>query len=161
MTDDELIARAAAARARAYAPYSGFAVGAALLTESGNVYEGVNVENASYPVGICAERAAIASAVTNGERDFEALAVIADSPEPCAPCGMCRQMLMEFPIKRILLANVSGITRVLTPAELLPYAFGAAALPAKETPDKLPDRCYADQKSTAALAQMQQCVEEK
>ena len=128
MTDDELIARAAAARARAYAPYSGFAVGAALLTESGNVYEGVNVENASYPVGICAERTAIASAITAGERDFEALAIIADSPEPCAPCGMCRQMLMEFPINRIILSNLSGAVHIMTPAELLPYAFGAAAL---------------------------------
>ena len=132
MTDDELIARAAAARTRAYAPYSGFAVGAALLTESGSVYEGVNVENASYPVGICAERAAVAAAVTAGEHDFEALAVIADSPAPCAPCGMCRQMLMEFPLKRIILANTAGATRILTPAELLPHAFGAAALPTKE-----------------------------
>ena len=136
MTDDELIARAAAARARAYAPYSGFAVGAALLTESGSVYEGVNVENASYPVGICAERTAIAAAITAGEREFEALAVIADSPAPCAPCGMCRQMLMEFPINRIILSNLSGAVHIMTPAELLPYAFGAAALPPKELPDE-------------------------
>ena len=76
--------------------------------------------------------AAIAAAVTAGEREFEALAVIADSPEPCAPCGMCRQMLMEFPLKRIILANVSGAVRVLTPSELLPFSFGAAALPSKE-----------------------------
>ena len=136
MTDRELIARAAAARERAYAPYSGFSVGAALLTENGNVYEGVNVENASYPVGICAERTAIAAAITAGEREFEALAVIADSPGPCAPCGMCRQMLMEFPIKRIILANTEGAVRVLTPAELLPYTFGAAALPPKELPNE-------------------------
>mgnify|MGYP000850659059 FL=1 len=133
MNDKELIARAAAFRRHAYAPYSGFAVGAALLGKSGRVYGGVNVENASYPVGICAERAAIAAAVTAGEREFEALAVIADSPEPCAPCGMCRQVLMEFPIKRIILANTRGDVRILTPAALLPYAFGAAALPTKET----------------------------
>ena len=131
MTDDELIARAAAARARAYAPYSGFAVGAALLTESGSVYEGVNVENASYPVGICAERAALAAAVSHGERRFAALAVIADSPDVCAPCGMCRQ---------ILLANTAGAVRVMTPAELLPCAFGAAALPAKEEHDEISHR---------------------
>ena len=140
MTDDELIARAAAARTRAYAPYSGFAVGAALLTESGSVYEGVNVENASYPVGICAERAALAAAVSHGERSFSALAVIADSTDVCAPCGMCRQMLMEFPIRRILLANTAGAVRVMTPAELLPCAFGAAALPAKEESDEVSHR---------------------
>ena len=131
MTDRELIARAAAARGRAYAPYSGFSVGAALLTENGNVYEGVNVENASYPVGICAERAAIAAAVSCGERHFAALAVIADSPDVCVPCGMCRQMLVEFPLRRILLANTAGTVRVMTPAELLPCAFGAEALPGK------------------------------
>ena len=132
MNDNELIRCAAEFRSRAYAPYSGFAVGAALLAASGRVYGGVNVENASYPVGICAERAAVAAAITAGEHDFEALAVIADSPAPCAPCGMCRQMLMEFPLKRIILANTAGATRVLTPAELLPHAFGAAALPTKE-----------------------------
>lgn len=129
MTDRELVARAAEFRSRAYAPYSGFAVGAALLGRSGRIYGGVNVENAAYPVGICAERAAIAAAVTSGERAFKALAVIADSPEACAPCGMCRQMLMEFPIERIILANTAGSLRVLTPEELLPLAFGAAALP--------------------------------
>lgn len=133
MTDNELIARAAEFRSRAYAPYSGFAVGAALLASSGRVYGGVNVENAAYPVGICAERAAIAAAVTAGERAFEALAVIADSPAPCAPCGMCRQMLMELPIERIILANTAGAVRVLTPAELLPHAFGAAAFLTKES----------------------------
>ena len=129
MTDRELVARAAEFRSRAYAPYSGFAVGAALLGRSGRIYGGVNVENAAYPVGICAERAAIAAAVTSGERAFKALAVIADSPEACAPCGMCRQMLMEFPMERIILANTAGDLRVLTPEELLPLAFGAAALP--------------------------------
>ena len=129
MTDKDLVARAAEFRACAYAPYSGFAVGAALLAKSGRVYGGVNVENASYPVGICAERTAIAAAVTAGEREFEALAVIADSPEPCAPCGMCRQVLVEFPITRVILANTAGDLRVLTPDELLPFAFGAVALP--------------------------------
>ena len=132
MKDNELIRRAGEFRSRAYAPYSGFAVGAALLAASGRVYGGANVENASYPVGICAERTAIAAAVTAGERAFKALAVIADSPAPCAPCGMCRQMLMEFPLKRVILANTAGAVRVLTPAELLPHAFGAAALPTKE-----------------------------
>ena len=122
MTDRELVAAATRFRENAYAPYSRFAVGAALLARSGRVYGGVNVENASYPVGICAERAAIARAVTDGERAFDALAVVADTPDVCAPCGMCRQVMAEFPIRRVILA----------PSELLPHAFGAAALPAKE-----------------------------
>jgi hypothetical protein len=132
MIDSELVAAAVRFRESAYAPYSRFAVGAALLGRSGRVYGGVNVENASYPVGICAERAAIARAVTDGERDFDALAIVADSPGVCAPCGMCRQMIVEFPIGRVILANLRGDMHVLTPAELLPHAFGAAALPAKE-----------------------------
>ena len=136
MTDNELVRCAAAYRAHAYAPYSGFAVGAALLTQSGKVYGGGNGENASYPDGLCAERGAIAAAVTAGERSFAALAVIADSPTPCAPCGMCRQMLVEFPLKRVILANLSGAVRVMTPAALLPHAFGAAALPTKELSDE-------------------------
>lgn len=132
MTDSELVAAAVRFRETAYAPYSRFAVGAALLGRSGRVYGGVNVENASYPVGICAERAAIARAVTDGERAFDALAIVADSPDVCAPCGMCRQMIVEFPVGRVILANLRGEMHVLTPAELLPHAFGAAALPAKE-----------------------------
>ena len=129
MTDRELVAEAKRFRTHAYAPYSGFAVGAALLGKSGRIYGGANIENASYPVGICAERAALAHAVSEGERAFAALAVIADSPDVCTPCGMCRQMLMEFPMERIILANTAGDLRVLTPEELLPLAFGAAALP--------------------------------
>ena len=101
MTDRELVAQALRFRENAYAPYSHFAVGAALLGRSGRVYGGVNVENASYPVGICAERAAIARAVADGERDFEALAVVADSPGVCVPCGMCRQMIAELPVGRV------------------------------------------------------------
>ena len=132
MTDRELVAQALRFRENAYAPYSHFAVGAALLGRSGRVYGGVNVENASYPVGICAERAAIARAVADGERDFEALAVVADSPGVCVPCGMCRQMIAELPVGRVILANLRGDLRVMTPAELLPHAFGAAALPGKE-----------------------------
>ena len=80
------------------------------------------------------------AAVSHGERRFAALAVIADSPDVCAPCGMCRQMLMEFPIRRILLANTAGAVRVMTPAELLPCAFGAAALPVKEEHDEISHR---------------------
>ena len=140
MNDKDLTARAAEFRSRAYAPYSGFSVGAALLGKSGKVYGGVNVENASYPVGICAERAAIAAAVTAGERAFEALAIIADSPVPCAPCGMCRQMLVEFPIARIILANTAGDGCVMTPPELLPHALGAAGVPEKETAHEEPHR---------------------
>ena len=131
MTDRELIAEAKRFRTHAYAPYSGFAVGAALLGKSGRIYGGANIENASYPVGICAERAALAHAVSEGERAFAALAVIADSPNVCTPCGMCRQMLAEFPIARIILANIAGHTEVLTIADLLPCAFGADSLSAE------------------------------
>jgi cytidine deaminase len=127
--DDQLVGQALAVRERAYAPYSGYRVGAALLGASGRVYPGVNVENASYPVGLCAERAAVAAAVTRGERRFTAVAVAVDGPSPGAPCGLCRQTLYEFaPDLRVIMAAVGGARRTATLADLLPDAFGPGHL---------------------------------
>lgn len=128
MTDEELIETAKAYRKRAYAPYSHFAVGAAVRTQSGRVYGGCNIENASYPVACCAERTAIFKAVSEGERAIEVLAVVADTDGPCAPCGMCRQAISEFHIPRILMGNLKGEVREVTLAELLPFAFSESDL---------------------------------
>lgn len=128
MTDEELMEVAKAYRLRAYAPYSHFQVGAAVLTRAGHVYGGCNIENASYPVACCAERTAIFKAVSEGERDIEALAVVADTDGPCAPCGMCRQAISEFRIPRILMGNLKGEVREVTLAELLPFAFSKSDL---------------------------------
>lgn len=126
---DALLAAAAEARTRAYAPYSGFAVGAALLGKSGRIYQGCNVENASYGATICAERTAIVSAVAAGEREFLAIAVVADAPGPCAPCGVCRQVLSEFGGGiHVIMANLRGEREIRTVEELLPGAFGRDAL---------------------------------
>lgn len=126
MTDDDLIARASAARARAYAPYSGFEVGAAVLAE-GDVFDGANVENASYGLSVCAERNAIMHAVLEGAREILAVAVVTDTSPPAAPCGSCLQTVVEFardPASvRVLLANGRGERRVHTLAELIPHAF--------------------------------------
>ncbi len=122
-----LIGMARIARGRAYVPYSHFAVGAALLTGSGKVYGGCNVENAAYSTCICAERTALVSAIAAGERDFVALVVVADSPRPVPPCGVCRQMLIELaPALQVTAANLDGATLETTMTELLPGAFGAA-----------------------------------
>ena len=123
MTDQELIAVAEKYREHAYAPYSKFKVGAAVLTASGHVYGGCNIENASYPVTNCAERTAIFKAVSEGERQLEAIAIVADTPGPCAPCGMCRQAICEFHIGKIIMANLNGDVKVVSLAEILPFAF--------------------------------------
>ena len=124
----ELIQRARRARRRAYAPYSGYAVGAALLASSGRIYTGVNVENAAYPSGTCAERSAAFHAVGRGERSFEAVAVVTDNG--VAPCGACRQVLSEFgPEMIVLIADSDGrLVRQLKLSQLLPHAFGPRQL---------------------------------
>jgi len=123
-TDDELLGLAEAAAARAYAPYSGFDVGCAVLTRAGEVVEGVNVENASYPLGVCAERAAFARAIAEGHRpgDFVAAAITA------APCGGCRQWLLEMGVERVVFRN-GGRVVTMSPRELLPESFEADDLP--------------------------------
>jgi len=128
--DEELIALAAEARRRAYVPYSDYAVGAALLTASGKVYTGCNVENASYGLTVCAERTAAFKAVCDGEREFIAIAVVTQNAG--SPCGACRQVLAEFgPEMRVLVADDSGDYRVYSLAELLPDFFGPSQLLAR------------------------------
>jgi cytidine deaminase len=118
MTDAELLERADAIAARAYAPYSKFLVGCAVLARDGRVIEGVNVENASYPLGVCAERNALSTAVTEGygPGDLEAIAINA------SPCGGCRQWLHEMGFDRVVFRN-RGEVVTMTPAELLPESF--------------------------------------
>ena len=118
-----LITAARQAREQAYAPYSHFAVGAALRTKSGRVFTGCNVENLSFGLTICAERMAVGAAVAAGEREFEALAVVADSREPVTPCGACRQVLAEFSTTLpVCSANLEGAVYESSIAELLPRA---------------------------------------
>lgn len=128
MDAKELMKIALEARQNAYAPYSHFAVGAALLAESGKVYTGCNIENASYGLTCCAERNAIFAAVGAGERRFKMLAVAADSPEPVAPCGACRQVIAEFGIPLVVMGNLKEATKTMTPEELLPYGFGQESM---------------------------------
>lgn len=122
-----LIRQAAAARERAYAPYSNYPVGAALLGASGRVYVGCNVENAVYPLVMCAERVAVFRAVCQGERTFEAIAVVTENGG--APCGSCRQVLREFGEETVvLIADSDGNWRETTVGDLLPDSFSAADL---------------------------------
>ena len=129
MTDRALLEQAIAARELAYAPYSGFRVGAALLGKSGKIYTGCNVENASYSPTNCAERTAFFKAVSEGEREFVSIAIVGGMSETindlCAPCGVCRQVMAEFCDKdfRVIMGNLEHIqTRTLE--ELLPLSFG-------------------------------------
>lgn len=133
MTDKELLLKAIEARDFAYAPYSNHKVGAALLGKSGKLYTGCNVENAAYTPTNCAERTAIFKAVSEGEREFTAIAVVGGVgdklSEVCAPCGVCRQVLAEFCDSdlRVILGTPEKIT-VSTLAELLPLSFGKSDL---------------------------------
>ncbi len=123
-TSQKLITLANDARANAYAQYSGYAVGAALLGKSGKIYTGVNVENAVYPLTLCAERVAIFKAVSEGEREFEAIAVVTDNGG--SPCGSCRQVLAEFGLDIIVyIANgENNLLEEITVEALLPRSFG-------------------------------------
>ncbi len=127
-TEDVLVAAAGAARANAYAPYSGFAVGAAVVSADGQVFSGCNVENASYGLTVCAERHAVAAAVAAGARDLRGLAVVTPVSPPAPPCGACRQVLAEFGEMDVVLANPGGERGRTTLGALLPHAFGAGAL---------------------------------
>ena len=111
------------ARENAYSPYSHFAVGAALLCEDGTLFEGCNIENASYGLTNCAERTAIFKAVSEGHTTFKALAVVADTEGPCALCGACRQVMAEFKIPLIIMGNLMGNIKIVTIEELLPFSF--------------------------------------
>ena len=129
MNDHELVMMALEARRYAYAPYSHFSVGAALLCADGTVYTGCNIENASYPCGICAERTAAAKAISEGKRDFVALAVAGSGETLCTPCGLCRQFLYEFaPKLRVLCANDAGTYEEHSLTELLKAGFGGQSL---------------------------------
>lgn len=128
--DAELLRRARDVRSRAYAPYSNFKVGAVVVTEDGQVFEGVNIENASYRVTTCAEQAAIASMLSSGVRGpIVAVAVVGDGDAPCTPCGACRQTLYEFgPEATVISSGTAGRPLSTSVGELLPHAFGPANL---------------------------------
>lgn len=121
----ELIEFAIEARKVAYNPYSKFAVGAAIKTTSGNIYKGVNIENASYSATCCAERVAIFTAIAQGENEFTHMAIVGDTKQPISPCGICRQVMNEFFTDKtiIYMGNLRGNIKKTSIQELLPYSF--------------------------------------
>nr|1UWZ_A Chain A, CYTIDINE DEAMINASE [Bacillus subtilis]1UWZ_B Chain B, CYTIDINE DEAMINASE [Bacillus subtilis] len=130
MNRQELITEALKARDMAYAPYSKFQVGAALLTKDGKVYRGCNIENAAYSMCNCAEATALFKAVSEGDTEFQMLAVAADTPGPVSPCGACRQVISELCTKDVIvvLTNLQGQIKEMTVEELLPGAFSSEDL---------------------------------
>ena len=131
MTDADLFTAAEAVRGRAYAPYSKFSVGAAILADDGNVYVGCNIENAAYPVGNCAEASAIAAMIAGGGRRIRRIYVTGPGDVPVTPCGGCRQRIREFadPDVVVISHGVDGAPLEQTVAQLLPYSFGPEFLP--------------------------------
>ncbi len=127
-TVDRLLRAAEAVRANAYAPYSHFVVGAAVLVGDGRVFSGCNVENASFGLSVCAERHAVAAAVAAGARDLRAIAVVTDTSPPASPCGACRQVLAELGEFPVILANTTGERIITRVAELLPGGFSGESL---------------------------------
>src|SRR5262245_27271001 len=128
----DLLKQAIQAREYSYSPYSHYKVGAALLTRSGKIYTGCNIENAGYTPSVCAERTAIFKAVSEGELDFVAIAVATSNGG--APCGVCRQVIREFsPNLTIIIGTIAGDYQVLNLAELLPHSFGPDSLPPSHT----------------------------
>lgn len=125
---EELIRKAVEAREKSYSPYSNFKVGAALKTRSGKVYTGTNVENASYGLTVCAERVAVYKAVSEGEREFEALAVFTEAEELTPPCGACRQVLWEFSRELLVILANPEKQRTLKLSDLLPLPFEKESL---------------------------------
>lgn len=124
MENKKLIQEAKKARGNAYAPYSKFKVGAALLSKKDKVYIGANVENSSYGLSMCAERVALFGAVSSGEKEFSKLAIVADTKEPVTPCGACRQILLEFcDDLEIISATIKGKVKRYTLKELYPFPF--------------------------------------
>ena len=124
MMEQKLIQEAMKVREKAYAPYSKFKVGAALLTKAGTIFTGCNVENASYGLTVCAERIAIFKAVSEGEKEFEAISVVTDVDELTPPCGACLQVMIEFnPKMKVILANTKGESKTFSLDELIPIQF--------------------------------------
>ncbi|WGJ16477.1 cytidine deaminase [Methylocapsa sp. D3K7] len=131
----ELFSAAVKARSRAYAPYSGFAVGAAVRTQSGVIFSGANVENSAFPVGTCAEAAAIAAMIVAGERRIAEVLIVAEGNALVTPCGACRQRIYEFAEAdaKIYVAGIVGIRAAYTMGALLPVAFGHSIKKASQT----------------------------
>ena len=130
METTKLIEEAKKARNKAYTPYSKFKVGAAVVTKSGKIFHGCNIENAAYSMCNCAERTALFSAYAHDEKEFTTMAVIADTPGPVSPCGACRQVISELCSKDmvIILSNLQGDVQEITVKDLLPGAFSAEDL---------------------------------
>lgn len=130
MNKEELVKIAKEMLEKAYVPYSNFPVGAALITKEGKIYKGCNIENAAYPVSLCAERVAIFKAISEGEKDFAALAVIANTERPVPPCGSCRQVMAEFFSKDmpVYICNEKMEVMETTVEGLLPFSFSKTDL---------------------------------